>query len=135
MIKQDVYIYVAYSRPNGWTDWAEFFADTHGWPGGVKTQNEDTNRCRRPVYTISVYDCTELLLKQKNRKNTHLTFFGKLILAEQLNPNYNNIWESCVSALILQLFFLFTQQYFSKVNKYFLFCLIFFGLSSSFTVL
>ena len=26
-----------------------FFADTHGWPGGVKTQNEDTNRCCHPV--------------------------------------------------------------------------------------
>ena len=28
------YIYIAYSRPNGWTDWAKFFCvDTHGWPG------------------------------------------------------------------------------------------------------
>ena len=55
MIKQDIYIYVAYSRPNGWTDWAEFFGG-HSWVAGgrVKTQNEDTNRCRHPVYTISV---------------------------------------------------------------------------------
>ena len=22
------------SRPNGWTDWADFFVDTHGLPGG-----------------------------------------------------------------------------------------------------
>ena len=27
--------YVAYSRPNGWTDGTEFFVDTHGWPWGV----------------------------------------------------------------------------------------------------
>ena len=25
MIKQDIHIYVAYSRPDGWTDWAEIF--------------------------------------------------------------------------------------------------------------
>ena len=37
IIKQDICIYinVAYSRSNGWTDWAEFFVDTHGWLGGV----------------------------------------------------------------------------------------------------
>jgi len=23
-----LYIYIAYSRPNGWTDWADFFGDT-----------------------------------------------------------------------------------------------------------
>ena len=39
--KQDIhiyiYIYVACSRPNGWTEWAEIFVDTHGWPlpGGI----------------------------------------------------------------------------------------------------
>ena len=26
-IKQDIRIYVPYSRPNGWTDWAEIFCD------------------------------------------------------------------------------------------------------------
>ena len=36
IIKQDIRIYVAYSRPNGWTDWAELLLNTHGWPGGVK---------------------------------------------------------------------------------------------------
>ena len=36
-IKQNIrtYIYVAYSRQNGWTDWADIFWDTHGWPVGV----------------------------------------------------------------------------------------------------
>ena len=29
-----MHIYVAYSRPIGWTDWADFFVDTHGLPGG-----------------------------------------------------------------------------------------------------
>ena len=29
-IKQDIHIYVAYSRPNGWTDWANFFCG-HSW--------------------------------------------------------------------------------------------------------
>ena len=37
MIKQDIriyiYIYAAYSRPNGWTDWAEFFCG-HSWVAG-----------------------------------------------------------------------------------------------------
>ena len=34
--KQDIriYIYVAYSRPNGWADWAEFFCG-NSWVGGV----------------------------------------------------------------------------------------------------
>ena len=31
-IKQDIHIYIAYSRPNGWTDWPDFFVDTRGWP-------------------------------------------------------------------------------------------------------
>ena len=35
IIKQEIRIYVPYSRPNGWTEWAEFFVDIHGWPGGV----------------------------------------------------------------------------------------------------
>ena len=26
-IKHDIHIYVAYSRPNGWTDWADIFCD------------------------------------------------------------------------------------------------------------
>ena len=26
---------VANRRPNGWTDWAEFFVETHGWSAGV----------------------------------------------------------------------------------------------------
>ena len=30
IIKQDIRIYVAYSRLNGWTDWAEFFCG-HSW--------------------------------------------------------------------------------------------------------
>ena len=30
IIKQDIRIYVAYSRPNGWTDWAEIFCK-HSW--------------------------------------------------------------------------------------------------------
>ena len=33
-IKQDIHIYVAYSRPNVWTYWAEIFVNTHGWPVG-----------------------------------------------------------------------------------------------------
>ena len=33
IIKQDIHIHVAYSRPNGRTDWAEIFVDTNGWPG------------------------------------------------------------------------------------------------------
>ena len=33
--KQDIriYIYVAYSRPNGWTDWADIFWG-HSWVAG-----------------------------------------------------------------------------------------------------
>ena len=34
-LKQDIRLYVPYSQPNGWTDWAEIFVDTHGWPVGV----------------------------------------------------------------------------------------------------
>ena len=35
IIKQDIRIYVTYSRPNGWTVWAEFFCG-HSWvTGGV----------------------------------------------------------------------------------------------------
>ena len=30
IIKQDIHIYVAYSRPNCWTDWAEIFCG-HSW--------------------------------------------------------------------------------------------------------
>ena len=30
IIKQEIYIHVAYSRPNGWTDWAELFCG-HSW--------------------------------------------------------------------------------------------------------
>ena len=30
-----IYIYVVYSWPNGWTDWAEFFVDNQGWPWSV----------------------------------------------------------------------------------------------------
>ena len=35
IIKQDIliYIYVVYSRPNGWTDWADFFCG-HSWVAG-----------------------------------------------------------------------------------------------------
>ena len=35
IIRHVIHIYVAYSRPNGWTDWAGFFVDTHRWPEGV----------------------------------------------------------------------------------------------------
>ena len=35
IIKQDIHIYVGYSFQNGWTDWAEFFVDNHGWSGDV----------------------------------------------------------------------------------------------------
>ena len=30
IIKQDIRIYVPYSRPNGWTDWAEIFCGHSG---------------------------------------------------------------------------------------------------------
>ena len=33
IIKQDIRLYVPYSRPNGWTDWAEFFCG-HLWVAG-----------------------------------------------------------------------------------------------------
>ena len=32
--KQDIRTQVLYSLPNGWTEWAEFFLDTHGQPEG-----------------------------------------------------------------------------------------------------
>ena len=38
IIKQDIRIYVPYSRPNGWTDGLKFFVDTHGWPGVSKAK-------------------------------------------------------------------------------------------------
>ena len=35
VIKQNIRIYIAYSRPNGWIDWAEIFYE-HSWiAGGV----------------------------------------------------------------------------------------------------
>ena len=34
IIKQDIRIYVPYSRPNGWTDWAEIFCGHSGMAGG-----------------------------------------------------------------------------------------------------
>ena len=30
MIKQDIQIYVGYSRPNGWTEWADIFVYIYG---------------------------------------------------------------------------------------------------------
>ena len=33
MIKQDIHIYVAYCRQNGWTEWAEPFC-VHSWVAG-----------------------------------------------------------------------------------------------------
>ena len=33
IIKQDIRIYVPYSRPNSWTEWAEFFCG-HTWVVG-----------------------------------------------------------------------------------------------------
>ena len=33
IIKQDIRIYVPYSWPNGWTDWAEIFCG-HSWVAG-----------------------------------------------------------------------------------------------------
>ena len=35
IIKQDSHIYVPYSRPNGWTDWAEIFCGHSEAPGNV----------------------------------------------------------------------------------------------------
>ena len=32
-IKQEIRIYVPYSRPNGWTEWAEFVCG-HSWVAG-----------------------------------------------------------------------------------------------------
>ena len=32
IIKQDIRISPPNSRPNGWTEWAEFFEGTHGYP-------------------------------------------------------------------------------------------------------
>ena len=34
IIKQDIRIYVPYSRPNGWTDWAEILWGHSGMAGG-----------------------------------------------------------------------------------------------------
>ena len=34
IIKQDIRIYVPYSRPNCWTDWAEIFRGHSGVAGG-----------------------------------------------------------------------------------------------------
>ena len=34
IIKQDIRIYVPYSRPNGWTDWAENCCGNSGVAGG-----------------------------------------------------------------------------------------------------
>ena len=34
IIKQDIRKYVPYSRPNGWTDWAEIFCGHSGVAGG-----------------------------------------------------------------------------------------------------
>ena len=34
IIKQYIRIYIPYSRSNGWTEWADFFVDTHGYSGG-----------------------------------------------------------------------------------------------------
>ena len=42
-----MYIYVPYSRPNGWTDWAEIFVDTHGWPGVKKFETFFKKFCPR----------------------------------------------------------------------------------------
>ena len=34
IIKQDIHIYVPYSRPNGWTEWAEIFCGQSWVAGG-----------------------------------------------------------------------------------------------------
>ena len=31
ILKQDIHRYIVYSRPKGWTEWATFFVNTHGW--------------------------------------------------------------------------------------------------------
>ena len=31
-------MYVAYTQPNGGTDWAKFFVDTHEWPEAKKIE-------------------------------------------------------------------------------------------------
>ena len=33
IMKQDIHIYAAYSRPNGWTEWADIFC-RHSWVAG-----------------------------------------------------------------------------------------------------
>ena len=40
IIKQDIRIYVPYSRPNGWTDWAEIFCGHSGVAGGCFRQKK-----------------------------------------------------------------------------------------------
>ena len=43
IIKQDFHIHVEYCRPNGWTDWAEFFCGHSSVAGGMlKTKNSKT---------------------------------------------------------------------------------------------
>ena len=40
IIKQDIRLYVPYSRPNGWTDWAEIFWGRSWVAGGCYRQKK-----------------------------------------------------------------------------------------------
>ena len=67
--KQGIRTYVLYRRPNGWTDWAEIFADTHGWPGdvsGSKNSKLKKSFATNSNFKISIFStrrCKSLKLK------------------------------------------------------------------------
>ena len=51
IIKQDIHINVAYSRPNGWTEWAEFFVDTvTGNPESKETVGINSVQSSHPLW-------------------------------------------------------------------------------------
>ena len=54
IIKQVVHIYVAYCRPNGWTDWAGIFlwTHTHWWQGDVISNYNESKFVKMKLVVI-----------------------------------------------------------------------------------
>ena len=50
-IKRDICVYVPYSRPNGWTEWADFFLCGYSWVG---QRLKERFECKHENYNIFV---------------------------------------------------------------------------------
>ena len=78
IIKQDIHIHVAYSRPNGWTEWADIFCG-HSWVAGV---------CLR-LKRIETF-----LLKYFFKNfNFFFFFFGQRRILQLVSTKHKNVYK------------------------------------------